>query len=243
MRGTITVAKRFCGPPDSANGGYICGLLASYVPGDAEVTLRRPVPIDRDLEVVVPGPEEVGVPVLLCDGDTVLAEAAPTTIEIVVPEPVTVEAAHAVAGQARVLQSPESHPFPTCFTCGTDRAAGDGLRLFATPIPGRDVAAAVWEPAASVVGPDGRVPDEIVWSALDCPSGFAMYLEPELPPPYVLGRFAVHIDTPVRGGETYVASSWREKVDGRKLFAGSALRDRQGGLVAYSRATWVRLAS
>jgi hypothetical protein len=35
----------------------------------------------------------------------------------------------------------QGHPFPTCFTCGPDRAPGDGLRIFPGPLshgdPGR----------------------------------------------------------------------------------------------------------
>ena len=29
----ITVARRYCGPPDSGNGGYTAGLFASEVSG------------------------------------------------------------------------------------------------------------------------------------------------------------------------------------------------------------------
>ena len=48
-----------------------------------------------------------------------------------------------------------SHPFPTCFACGTGRAEGDGLRIFpgrvadATDTPGeqpRPRVAATWTP-------------------------------------------------------------------------------------------------
>ncbi|MCU1428346.1 MAG: hypothetical protein JWL83_2346, partial [Actinomycetia bacterium] len=84
---------------------------------------------------------------------------------------------------------------------------------------------------------------EIVWAALDCPSSFSMYLEPELEGPYVLGRLGVHVDGPVAIGEPYVVVGWREAVDGRKLLAGSALYDAQGVPRAFARATWIRLAS
>lgn len=40
----ITVDKRFKGPPTSANGGYVCGLLSQFVDGPAvSVRLRLPV--------------------------------------------------------------------------------------------------------------------------------------------------------------------------------------------------------
>jgi hypothetical protein len=243
MHTTIHVAQRFCGPPDSANGGYVSGLLARHVRGDAEVTLRRPPPLERDLAVEVRGD---GEGVVLRDGDAVVAEAVPATVDIVVPEAVTLEEARRVAADARVLQAPELHPFPTCFVCGPQRERGDGLRLFPAAIPGRAVVAAVWEPDASLVpraANDDGVPTEIVWAALDCPSSFSMYLEPELDGPYVLGRLAVHVDGPVAVGEPYVVAGWREAVDGRKLFAGSALYDARGTVRAVARATWIKLAS
>jgi hypothetical protein len=50
---SVVIAKRFCGPPKSANGGYACGLLAAHVDGDAEITLLAPPPLGQRLEIVV----------------------------------------------------------------------------------------------------------------------------------------------------------------------------------------------
>ncbi len=47
----IIIERRFCGPPDSGNGGYTCGRLANYVDGTAEVTLLRPPPLERPLGI------------------------------------------------------------------------------------------------------------------------------------------------------------------------------------------------
>ena len=55
MSDQITIPKRFCGPPDSGNGGYVCGLLAGYVSGGSEVTLRMPPPLERPLDIVREG--------------------------------------------------------------------------------------------------------------------------------------------------------------------------------------------
>ncbi len=49
---SIIIDKRYCGPPNSGNGGYVCGRLARYIPGGAEVTLRAPPPLDKQLDVV-----------------------------------------------------------------------------------------------------------------------------------------------------------------------------------------------
>jgi hypothetical protein len=69
-----------------------------------------------------------------------------------------------------------------------------------------------------------------------------MYLDPPLDPPYVLGRLAARVDAPVRVGDPYVVVGWRIAVEGRKLLAGSALYEANGGPVAVARATWVQLA-
>jgi hypothetical protein len=47
----VRFESRFCGPPGVANGGFACGSLAALADGPAEVTLRRPPPLDQPLEV------------------------------------------------------------------------------------------------------------------------------------------------------------------------------------------------
>ena len=47
----VVILSRYRGPSTSGNGGYTCGRLAAYVDGVAEVTLRRPPPLDRALTV------------------------------------------------------------------------------------------------------------------------------------------------------------------------------------------------
>src|SRR5689334_21904928 len=49
---SIVIERRFCGPPNSANGGYVCGLLAAHIDGDAQITLRAPPPLDHRLDLV-----------------------------------------------------------------------------------------------------------------------------------------------------------------------------------------------
>jgi hypothetical protein len=240
MHETITLDRRFCGPPDSGNGGYTCGVLASFVTSavaDAEVTLRLPPPLAQPLTVRDDG-ERV---VLVAADGAVVADAAPTKVDIDVPPPVPVGDAASAAAGSPFLMDASPHPFPTCFVCGPHRTPGDGLRLFATKVPGREVVAAAWTPDPSLPARDGVLATEIVWAALDCPSGFTMYLDPPLEPPYVLGRLAAHVAAPVRVGEPYAVMGWRDGIDGRKLFAGSALFDRNGTTVAYARATWVQL--
>ena len=51
MKEQVRIDKRFCGPYDSGNGGYTCGVIAKYIDGPAEVLLRRPPPLNRQLNV------------------------------------------------------------------------------------------------------------------------------------------------------------------------------------------------
>ena len=68
---SIVIDRRYCGPPNSGNGGYVCGRLARHIRGGAEVTLRAPPPLDKQLDIVAmdEGRSE------LHDGATVVATA------------------------------------------------------------------------------------------------------------------------------------------------------------------------
>jgi hypothetical protein len=239
MHDSLTIPARFCGPPTSGNGGFSAGLLAAFVGGTVEVTLHRPPPLERPLHVDV-APDGEGA--VLRDGDEVVARAVPTTVTLDVPEPVSVGVAVVAAESSHFRQAPGEHPFPTCFVCGPDRTEGDGLRLFPGQVTGTDIFAVPWSPAAEFADDTGNVRNEIVWAALDCPSSFAMYIASDpLEGTYVLGRLAVRIDERPKTGNDYVIVSWRIGVDGRKLFAGSALFDARGDLHAVGRATWIRV--
>ena len=104
----FVIDRKFRGPTQSANGGYTCGLLASFMHGPAEVTLRLPPPLERPLEVVTDGPLE------LRDGDEVVAEAAPAEVELDVPDPIAFEEAAAAA----LPEGDRESVFPECFVCG-----------------------------------------------------------------------------------------------------------------------------
>jgi hypothetical protein len=123
----------------------------------------------------------------------------------------------------------EHHAYPTCFTCGPER--DDGLGIFAGAVEGREgVVAAPWTPA-----PDVRA--EIVWAALDCPSGWAV--DDFQREGVLLGRMAASIHERPEPSEAHVVVGWRIGEEGRKRFAGSALYTADGDLVAHSRSTWI----
>ena len=234
MSEQVTIDRRFRGPPDSGNGGYVCGVVAELIGSTAEVTLRRPPPLDQPLQVA--RLDDGGV--ALRDGETVIAEAAPASLEIDVPEPVSFADADVAS---RSFIGFWQHAFPNCFGCGPKRAEGDGLRIFAGAVAGRDIVAAPWTPDASLTGDDGSVRPEFVWTALDCPGWAGIFREPpdQL---WLLGRLAARLIAPVQPSERCVVIGWPLGEDGRKLYSGTALFSHDGELRAVARATWVRIA-
>jgi hypothetical protein len=238
----ISIARRFCGPPDSGNGGYACGLVAATVDGPAEATLRLPPPLETPLRVEADDDGSVRV----LDGDQLVAEARSRhdDLAIDVPEPVGIAEAEAAGSNASFVHHPEEHPFPTCFVCGPQRADDDGLHILVGPVPGRDVAADSWTPSPDLADGDGMIRSEFVWAALDCSGGIGSF-GPDLghaSAPFVLGRLAVTIVAPVRAGDPHAVLGWRIGLDGRKLGAGSAIFTETGELVGLARATWIKLA-
>jgi hypothetical protein len=228
---SLTIAARFNGPPGSGQGGYTCGLVASLMEGPAEVTLRSPPPLERELAV-----ERSDGAVTVRDGQTAVAEARPASGELELPEPVGVDEARA-ASEAGYEHWAGSHPFPTCLVCGPERRPPDGFAIFPGELPGGGRFAAPWVPDESLGDP---VPPEFVWAALDCPTSAPVANFGD-GPPVVLGRLAARLLAPVRAGQPHAIVSWALGVDGRKRSAAAALFTEEGEGVAWSRATWIEL--
>ena len=239
---SIIIDKRYCGPPNSGNGGYVCGRLARPIHGGAEVTLRAPPPLDKELDVVAmdDGSWE------LRDGATVVAAGRPASVELSRLEKASFDEARAAERLTPI--KPHEHPLPTCFVCGPARAAGDGLRIFAGPL-GRQsrtasaVLAATWTPDPTLVAADGFVAPEFLWSALDCPTGYASSHDRQSGrfdrTPILLGRMSARIETRPRPGERCVITAWEAGRDGRKRIAEAAVHGEEGTLLAVARATWI----
>src|ERR1700740_293442 len=104
---SVTVSARFCGPPDSGNGGYTCGLVAKELGGVVECTLRSPVPLDVPLDI-----ERGQSGGILRPGGKVFVEASSTTIDVAPPAPIDLETATAAMKSSFALDA--RHPFPTC---------------------------------------------------------------------------------------------------------------------------------
>ncbi len=227
MRESLCIPARFNGPLESGNGGYCSGAIANFLAGPAEVSLRQPVPLDTQLEVVRSGEHSLNV----LDGATVIAEAR-SAPEFEIPLPVPVSADEARAATARYRGSSEGL-FSRCFVCG--RAREDAFGVFAGEVEGHRLVASPWTPPSWTAGPDGRVLPEFVWAVLDCPTYFALYLEGELPAS-VLARLTARIDEPVVAGREHVVIAWALEGDGRKRHAGSAVLSGGGEAIAVAHA-------
>jgi hypothetical protein len=214
--------RRYRGPLTSANGGYACGRLASYVDAPAvEVTLRLPPPLDRPLGVRVDGDGAV-----LLDGEDVVAEARAATLEVEPPAPVSVADAERAASNRPSIFEPE---FRECFVCG-ERPEGDGLEIWVGSVEGRQpLRAAPW-----VVDDSAH---EIVWAAIDCPGAYASGAEGR--GTIVLGRMTARVTRVPEVGETCVVAAWPLGEEGRKLFAGTALFAADGELLALAKQVWI----
>jgi hypothetical protein len=237
MTDPLIIPPRFCGPPDSGNGGYVCGRIAAYVGGPVTVTLRRPPPLATPMTVERDGEGSVRIH----HGRTLIAEAAASSPDSPAPEipaPVSMAEAHAVAGSARYYTDPV---FPDCFVCGMGREPGDGLRIFPGPLPGRPLWAAPWTPDPSVTDAGGRVRPEVVWAALDCPSGIAAAEAASLTrdTAILLGRMTATLAALPAAGDQCLVIAWPGGRDGRKLLAGSALLGSGGKVLAAARAVWL----
>jgi hypothetical protein len=232
MNATVVIDERFRGPPDSANGGYTCALAAQGLDGPVEVTLRVPPPLGRPLTLTRDGDGQS-----LLDGEVLVAQARPTTLDEEVPAPVSFAEAQAAAARFPWF---DSHPYPTCFVCGPAREAGDGLCIFPGPVEGRALYAAPWVPEAALADPAGAVRDEFVWGALDCPGGIVTTLLDDVGL-LLLGRLAADLRAPVRAGEQHVVLAWPVSRDGRKLHTASAVLTAAGAVCAVARAVWIEV--
>jgi hypothetical protein len=226
---TLTIASRFCGPPASANGGYFAGVVAGCAARTVTVRLIRPPPLDTELTV-----EELPDGALrVLNGAEAIGEARPAVLTLEAPRPPdyleAVEASRHYAGF-------RYHRFPSCFVCGTQRVRGDGMRVFAGPLPERGLVAAPWVPDASLDSGDGKVHAEFMSAALDCPGYYAVAPDDRM---MLLAEVTAHVDRRVHVGESCTVVGWQISSGGRKHEAGTALFDGKGELCGRARALWI----
>ena len=171
MSETLSIPSRFNGPLESGNGGYCSGVLASFIEGPAEVTLRRPVPLDVPLGV---SREHEGS-VRLLDGEALVAEASSAPdFKLDMPAPVGLPEARPAAARYR---GSSAGLFGRCFVCGLGRE--DALGVFAGAVEGRRLVASPWTPPAWTANGEGQVRPEFVWARLESWSAFCALARPD----------------------------------------------------------------
>lgn len=229
----IRIDRRFRGPPESGNGGYVCGRLARLADQTVRVRLHMPPPLETVMHAL---PRGRGV-FELRHGDALIAEALPSglglDLGLAVPDSPGYEAALHASQQFVGFRA---HPFDGCFVCGPRRARGDGLRIFAGHVDGAPAVAGPWLPDASLAAPDGKVAPEFMWAALDCPGWSAAAIDGRV---MLLGEFTAHVDRRVHVDEPCVITGWVIRREGRKCEVGTALFDEDGECCARARALWI----
>jgi hypothetical protein len=233
----LVIAGRFRGPLRSGNGGYSSGALAALAPSDwVATTVRLSQPPPLDVAMTVTRSEELLV--ASYDGSEV-ARAQSADHD---PEPVpAVDAATARAAQA-TYPGLTSHPFPTCFACGTGREPGDGLRIFPGPVAD-GLVAATWTPDPSVSADWHEYTDAarevghaVTWAALDCAGGWAADVGER---PMVLGTMTARLHSLPKVGEEHVVVGGARGESGRKRMSAVSLYDAAGSLVGTAEHVWI----
>lgn len=228
--GEISIDPQFNGPPNSGNGGYSAGLLAAFETDPIRVRLRAPVPLSTPLPVT-----RTDDGLAVHHGETPVMLAAKS--EPLSTPPTAPSLDLAKTGQNQFIDE-KDHGLPTCFVCGPHRKPGDGLCLFTGPVDGFNGVADTWQPEDQFCDDDGFLVPEIIWSALDCPSAFAITDAENL---MLLGEIAVNIIERPKAREELIVTGWASRTDGRKHFAGSAIHRADGELLAHSDTLWIEL--
>jgi hypothetical protein len=231
---TFEIARRFCGPPRSANGGYTCGRIAKHLRGSIAVRLNMPPPLEVQLRL-----ESSEHSARLFHGEAVIGEAKAAPLDLHLPVPPSFAQAKAASPSYLGFRT---HTFPGCFVCGPQRERGDGLRIYPGPLEGSSMLAAPWTPDDSLADEAGYVHSEYLWSALDCPGAFCILPLPE-GVAIVLGALCASIVGIARAGEHCVVTAWPLDAQGRKHFAGTAIFGDAGQPIAFAKATWIEVSS
>ncbi len=233
---TLLVPHHFHGPPDSGNGGYTCGLIAEALDFTPQITLRKPIPLNSPLQL---SQQADGSYQLLQEQDNSLVSSIAVAGDFLleVPEAISFEAATAASQQ--YLGHRAVLAYPSCFVCGVQRAAGEGLHIYAGSVPNSAYYAAPWVPATQLATTDGFIPPRYIWAALDCPGAYAAM--GKTVKNLLLGRMSAQKYHPLLAGQQSVLMAWLMAQEGRKYHTGTALYDDQGRCLAKALATWIEV--
>ncbi len=230
----IVIKHQFRGPPNSGNGGYVCGIVGREIEGASTVALRALIPLDTALQLE--GGEDV-VRLTGQDGTLIAQGARSESVLPDPPAPPSLAEARAAGARCPVVAKPFH---PPCFTCSSVREEGDGLRILPGQIEGAPAGhiACVWTPHQAFAGADGLIPAEIVWAALDCPGSLAWIVKTGFGGG-LLGTMTGEVLRRPRAGEDTIVTAWPIEQSGRKFVSGVALFDAQGNLMARGSQIWI----
>lgn len=228
----VTIAQQFNGPPTTGNGGYVSGLVAAALDHEGPVAamLRTPPPLDTPL-TWEHDDEEVR---LLTHGGAVVGIAKPGSFEREAPAFVDAEG---VEAGLKAYPGFHQHPFDLCFTCGTQREPGDGLRIFSGPVEERTTAAP-WDAHEAFAEEDGLIGAPVTWAALDCPGGWAADFSEQ---PMLLGTMTAEVYQAPEAGRRYHAVGQLDRQDRRKFFTATALYTPEGELIGRAEQIWIQI--
>jgi hypothetical protein len=227
----MRISQVYQGPPDSANGGYACGLFVQQAAQSLgtstplAVQLHAPPPLGAELTI-----KRTSRRIHVWSGQGIVATVSPDATEVELLPPVSHQAAEAASEgfAGRVF-----HPFPTCVICGSGRTDQAAFHLSPGPLDGQDGSVAcTWTPRS-------EVSVELMWAVLDCPGGWTL---DQVPAPWVLSRMTARIASFPVPGETTVAVAHGKRNDERSAQCLSALYRTDGTELGRALATWSRLS-
>jgi len=222
----MRVPHRFSGPIGFANGGWFAGMAAEASGFDpAEITLRRPIPLQ--IELCVEGNT-------VRHGEELIAEMRPGHFTRDVPAFVDRDAALDAETRTLVRSSPE---YGHCLVCGVDRE--DGYRLRPGAVAGvEDTVACLWRPGhlTPLLDPADVIP--ATWAALDCPGVWTTDAPRD---PMLLGRMTASVVTQPDLDEEFIAVGRWHGREGRKMFTSTALYSTDGQLIAHAEQVWIAI--
>ena len=232
---SLTIPTRFQGPTAMGQGGWTAGQLNGLVGRNLTVRFRTPIPLDRAMTI-----REHDDGWRCTDGDTLVLEAEPRGAGAL-PTTDVVSIDDASAARLACPITPDVHPLPDCFSCGTRH---DSMGVLPGPLPDGIRLATDWT-VPDWVTELPHAADCVVWASLDCTMGFFAGMVPELTA-VITGELEVAVDRTPVPGEKIALVSWdagdTPGWSGRtRRVAGQAFAA-DGTTVATAISTWVRLA-
>ena len=248
---SVSIDSVYNGPVNCGNGGYISGLLAHFIEGDAEIRINAAFPVETPLQITN---TDKGIGVYL--DDKLLGSAHSIQLELGIPTPPDLASATAASQRFDFMHASDPKG---CYVCSPLRTADKGLRVFCGALNeiiepdssidwrtkiDKNIVAAVWRPTDKLCNNTGNIDNIYVWSALDCPGAYAIKAVEADAGLQLLGTCSGSIKTPLNPNEDYVISSWKISPNsGRKRFMGVAIHNKAGELMACAKQIWFDVGS